>query len=182
MFEGVDYPITLHHWNMLMQAYVLEHSLSFEWFSFPSTPSTLAAKIYILSHRDKNSVNISLRTSGSTLSSPALSWLCGGWRALIVTTAARSSSKQPLNCHQTEFWMSVLFFPLLFFLSSLKKNKSWTSVKTSGSASVLSALENILKKRGRKESRNIVRKKKITLKESTVQNLAEHWFIWEVFV
>lgn len=55
-------------------------------------------------------------------------------------------------------------------------------MKTSGSASVLSALENILKKRGRKESRNIVRIKKITLKESTVQNLAEHWFIWEVFM
>lgn len=119
--RGVDHPITLHHWNMLMQANVLEHSLSrFEWFSFPSTPSTLAAKIYILSHRDKNSVNISLRTSGSALSSPALSWLCGGWRALIVTTAARSSRKQPLNCHQTEFWMSVLFFPLFFFLSFKK--------------------------------------------------------------
>lgn len=56
-------------------------------------------------------------------------------------------------------------------------------MKTSGSASVLSALENILKKRGGKESRNIVRKKrKITLKESAVQNLAEHWFIWEVFL
>lgn len=37
--------------------------------------------------------------------------------------AARSSSKQPLNCHQTEFWMSVLFFHLLFFLSFKKEKK-----------------------------------------------------------
>lgn len=91
------------HWGTLMELCVWGHSLCFQLlFSAKHT----GCSIYIFLRRDKNSVNISPRSSCSALGSPAFPWLCGGWCALIVTTVARNSSKQSLNCHQIEIWMS----------------------------------------------------------------------------
>lgn len=90
------------HWGILMVVCVWGHSLCFQ----PLFSAKLAGcSIYIFLRRDKNSVNISPRSSCSALGSPAFPWLCGGWCALIVTTVACNSSKQYLNCHQIEIWM-----------------------------------------------------------------------------
>lgn len=126
------------HWGTLMELCVWGHSLCFQLlFSAKHT----GCSIYIFLRRDKNSVNISPRSSCSALGSPAFPWLCGGWCALIVTTVARNSSKQSLNCHQIEICLL-----------------SGKGASASGSASVLFTLENIQEVGGKGRKQKCFRK------------------------